>query len=618
MNLLTVGKNPRIALTPGPSPNTGRGVAVGCLTLAGSPSPSIDTAGEIHNRLPTCTGSIMVTATTKEVVMSFRISAIPAIPEETARIAHQAFPKGSIVMSLRDQLGSLYEDQHFQALFPSTQGQPAWSAWRLALITVMQYIEDMSDIQAAQAVRGRIDWKYALSLALSDPGIDASVLSEFRNRLICAGKEAVLLERLLEECQHRGWLGSGGKQRSDSTHVVAAIRRLHRLEVIGETLRAALNSLAVAVPEWLQVTVPVEWFERYGSRIEDYRFPKSAKARKQLAQTMGDDGHHLLSAVYDKGPVWLIELPAVQVLRRVWIQQFYVNADQEVQLRSTQDTPPASTLILSPYDIEARFGTKRQTQWVGYKVHLSETCDAHAPHLITHVETTPATTNDVAVTESIHQRLASRGLLPQSHLVDAGYISSEHLIESQTKYGLDLVGPVPMDNSWQAQAQHGFDASQFEIDWRNQQAWCPAGVCSQSWTPSRDRHGNETITVGFAYASCRDCPHKVLCTRAQKHGRTVTLRPQAQYMALQKARQAQQTQSFKKTYNQRAGIEGTLAQGIQAFGLRRCRYIGLAKNCLQHLITATAMNIVRLVNWWEGTPFAKTRCSRFAALAPTG
>ena len=219
--------------------------------------------------------------------MSFRISAIPAIPEETARIAHQAFPKGSIVMSLRDQLGSLYEDQHFQALFPSTQGQPAWSAWRLALITVMQYIEDMSDIQAAQAVRGRIDWKYALSLALSDPGIDASVLSEFRNRLICAGKEAVLLERLLEECQHRGWLGSGGKQRSDSTHVVAAIRRLHRLEVIGETLRAALNSLAVAVPEWLQATVPVEWFERYGSRIEDYRFPKSAKARKQLAQTMG-------------------------------------------------------------------------------------------------------------------------------------------------------------------------------------------------------------------------------------------------------------------------------------------------------------------------------------------
>lgn len=550
--------------------------------------------------------------------MSFRIGAIPAIPEETATIAHQAFPKSSIAMSLRDELGSLYEDQHFRALFPSTQGQPGWSAWRLALITVMQYIEDMSDTLAAQAVRGRIDWKYALSLPLSDPGIDASVLSEFRNRLISAGKEAVLFERLLEQCKKRGWLGSGGKQRSDSTHIVAAIRRLHRLEVIGETLRAALNSLAIAVPDWLQSTVPVEWFERYGCRIEDYRFPKSANARKQLAQTMGDDGYHLLSAVYDDGPVWLIELPAVEVLRRVWVQQFYVNANQEVQLRSTQDTPPASTLIHSPYDVEARYGTKRQTQWVGYKVHLSETCHAHAPHLSTNVETTPATTNDVRVTEEIHQDLASRDLLPQLHLVDAGYVSSEHLIESQTHYGIDLMGPVPMDNSWQAQAKSGFDASQFEIDWQNQQAWCPAGVCSQSWTPSRDCHGNETITVGFAYASCNDCQHQALCTRAQKHGRTVTLRPQAQYIALQKMRQAQQMQPFKKTYGQRAGVEGTIAQGIQAFGLRRCRYIGLAKSHLQHLLIATAMNIVRLVNWWEGTPFAKTRCSRFAALAPTG
>ena len=239
--------------------------------------------------------------------MSFRIDAIPAIPEETVTIVHQAFPKGSIAMSLHDELGNLYEDQDFQDLFPSSQGQPAWSAWRLALISVMQYIEDMSDAQAAQAVRGRIDWKYALRLPLSDPDLDASVLSEFRNRLIFASKETFLFERLLAQCQQRGWLGSGGNQRSDSTHVVAAIRKLHRLEVIGETLRAALNSLAVVVPDWLQSIVPVEWFERYGSRIEDYRFPKSVNARQHVGQTMGDDGHHLLSAIYDNGPAWLIE-----------------------------------------------------------------------------------------------------------------------------------------------------------------------------------------------------------------------------------------------------------------------------------------------------------------------
>lgn len=148
-----------------------------------------------------------------------------------------------------------------------------------------------------QAVRGRIDWKYALSLPLGDPGVDASVLSEFRTRLVSAQAEALLLERLLSCCQQRGWLSQGGVQRSDSTHVLAAVRVLHRLEVVGETLRAALNSLAVIVPEWLQQRVPVAWFERYGTRMEDYRWPKAAAKRQQLAQQFGQDGHALLALV---------------------------------------------------------------------------------------------------------------------------------------------------------------------------------------------------------------------------------------------------------------------------------------------------------------------------------
>lgn len=155
--------------------------------------------------------------------MSFRVEKPEPIPAETAMIAQAAFPKGSTVMSLRDELGIVYEDEHFRRLFPSRQGQPAWSGWRLALITLMQYIEDLTDAQAAQAVRGRIDWKYALSLELSDPGIDSSVLSEFRTRLLKAGAEQVLLEKLLERCQKQGWLSGARIQRSDSTQVLGAI-----------------------------------------------------------------------------------------------------------------------------------------------------------------------------------------------------------------------------------------------------------------------------------------------------------------------------------------------------------------------------------------------------------
>jgi transposase len=549
--------------------------------------------------------------------MSFRAHPITAIPEETAKIAHRAFPKKSVVMLLRDKLGNLYRDEDFQALFGSTQGQPAWSPWRLAMITVMQYIEDLTDIQAAEAVRGRIDWKYALSLSLEDPGVDASILSEFRSRLVQSGSEELLLERLLECCQTEGLLKGDGVARSDSTHVVAAIRTLHHLEVVGETLRFALNSLAAVVPEWLQGRAPGAWFERYGSRMETYQWPKNADKRQEVAKTFAQDGYVLLSEIWEEeGLDWLRQIPAVEVLRQVWVQQFYLDAQQQVHWRTPENSPPSAQLIHSPYDTDARYSTKRDTHWVGYKVHLTETCAASAPHIITQVETTSATTADVSMTDTIQASLKRRNIAPKSHLLDAGYIDVKQLLTSQQEHGIDIVGPVLGDTSWQARAQQGFDASHFELDWEKQQARCPTGQLSQSWKPAQDRHGAPMVNITFAYAACKACPEREKCTRSQKHGRGLGIRPQAEHQALQQVRVAQTTEAFQKQYAQRAGIEGTLAQGIKAFGLRRCRYIGLAKAHLQHVITATAMNVVRLVNWWQDTPFAATRRSHFAALAP--
>ena len=548
----------------------------------------------------------------------FRAEAIAPIPAATATVAQAAFPQGSPAMTLRDHLGPIYQDADFQALFPSDRGQPAWSAWRLALITVLQYLEDLSDGQAAQAVRGRIDWKYALSLPLEHSGVDASVLSEFRSRLVQAGSEAVLLERLLSQCQQSGWLKAGGTQRSDSTHVLAAIRVLHRLEVVGETLRAALNSIAVVTPGWLQTHVPRDWFERYGSRMEDYQWPKPPEHRQQLAETFGRDGHHLLADVWDEAtPSWLAQLPAVEVLRQVWVQQFYLDAQHQVHWRTPQESPPAAQLIHSPYDVEARFSRKRDTHWVGYKVHLTETCDPETPHLITQVETTTATTTDVEVTDHIQTTLVAQHRAPATHLMDTGYIDAQQLLTSQAIHGIEIIGPVLPDSSWQARAQQGFDIRHFELDWDQQQARCPLGHLSHTWKPSTDRRGHDTITITFPYATCQACVHRSQCTTAHHHGRTVTVRPQRQHQILQHARHNQTTETFQQRYAARAGIEGTLSQGIRAFGLRRCRYVGFAKAHLQHILTATAMNVARLVNWWHEVPLAQTRRSQFARLAPS-
>src|SRR5436305_7923692 len=257
--------------------------------------------------------------------MSLSSDADLTIPAETARVARAAFPKSSIYMRMRDELGPIYNDQMFASLFPA-RGQPAYSPWRLALVTVLQFAEGLPDRQAADAVRGRIDWKYALGLELTDPGFDFSVLCEFRARLVAGGAERHLLEAMLETCKEHGLVKARTKQRTDSTHVLAAIRTLNRLELVGETLRAALNVLATVAPQWLRAWVPPEWFDRYATRIEESRLPKGEEARYAHGEAIGTDGFRLLEAVSSEdAPRRLGDVPAVEVLRRGWLGQYYLD-----------------------------------------------------------------------------------------------------------------------------------------------------------------------------------------------------------------------------------------------------------------------------------------------------
>lgn len=323
--------------------------------------------------------------------MSLKPTSIERIPEETQRIAKAAFRKGNLYLTMRDELGTLFTDAQFTDLF-SPEGQPAQPAWRLALITVMQFVEGLSDRQAADAVQSRIDWKYALGLELTDSGFDFSALCEFRTRLLDGHAEQRLLDTLLTVARDRGWLKARGKQRTDSTHVLAAVRALNRLECVGETLRHVLNTLAVEVPEWLGGHLRPEWVERYGKRLASVRLPQKKEEREALALAIGEDGFAVMGLIRQAdAPVALRELEEVEILRRVWIQN-YVFEEGKLCWRDPKDMPTAAHSINSPHDPEARYSIKRDTTWSGYKVHFTETCDADSPHLITHVETTPATT----------------------------------------------------------------------------------------------------------------------------------------------------------------------------------------------------------------------------------
>jgi transposase len=537
------------------------------------------------------------------------------VPEETKRIARAAFPKGNLYMQMRDELGIMYVDEDFAALF-ATVGQPAETPWRLALVLVMQFIENLTDRQAADAVRGRIDWKYALGLELSDEGFDYSILSEFRTRLVEGKMEMILLDRILERFKAQGWLKAGGRQRTDSTHILAAIHGLHRLELVGRTLQAVLEELSQQAPDWLKDQITPDWFDRYSRVIEEYRLPRKRAERKVLAERIGQDGQHLLERLDGSAPFpQLRELAVVQTMRTVWDQQ-YEKKNGQLYWREQDALPPSGERIASPFDVEARYSIKREVIWVGYKVHLTETCEEDSPHVITHVETTLSTDADVHAVEAIHQGLAQKNLLPGEHLVDTGYASGEAISASQTQFGVDLYGPVHSDTAWQAHTEDGLDLTHFDINWEKQQVRCPAGHFSQDWNPNKLSHGNPAIYVRFSIADCGPCPMRERCTHSKLGVRVLTLPPQGAYLALQMARQRQKTDEFSRRYAARSGIEGTISQAVSTLDLRRSRYIGLAKTHLQHLLTAAALNIIRIVDWINETPRAPTRISHFAALAP--
>ncbi|MGH3124494.1 MAG: transposase, partial [Streptosporangiaceae bacterium] len=388
-----------------------------------------------------------------------------------------------LAVQIRDRLGEWLEDKDFAAAF-GTRGRPGWSPSRLALVTVLQRAENLTGRLAADAVRTRIDWKYLPGLPLDDPGFDHTVLAEFRGRVAEAGLEQVVLDALLAELAAGGLVTAGGKQRTGSTHVIAAVAALNRLELAGESVRAALEALAAAHPAWLgqRVCVP-DSARRYGTPMTSWRPPASQARRDELAIASAKDGYALLEAVYDRSsPAWLRELPAVDVLRRVLPQNYTrtLTDGREVIKRREKEPegdglPPGHARIASPYDTGARWGVKREEFRLGCKLHITETCDdappctcrpaaaaaadtARAggpapghdkgcaqlvfPNLITNVATTDAAVTGNQMTGVIHDDLARRNLAPGRQYLDSGYLSAALVAAEAARHGIALIGPL--------------------------------------------------------------------------------------------------------------------------------------------------------------------------------
>lgn len=539
------------------------------------------------------------------------------VPADTQEAARAAFRRGNPYVALRDALGPLVRDADLMDLY-SQQGRPVLSPGMLATVMLLQFAEGMSDAEAAEAVRSRIDWKYLLGLGLQDAGFDASVLTEFRDRLVAGGAEMRLLDLLLTHATTHKLIRVRGAQRTDATHVVAAIRTMHRLEMVTETFRAALNALAVAAPAWFVAHADPAWVDRYEQPWDrgpsGCRRAKDAAARRARAVVVGQDGQTLLTAIQAEAEnqqwAWLAQLPAISTLEAVWEQQ-YVRQGQTVQWRPREALPAAHELIWSPYDPDARVGEKREQTWVGYKAHLTETCEPDLPHLITQVTTTVACVPDVSMLADIQADLVARDRAPGTQVVDAGYVDAANRVGSTTQ-GITIVAPTTRDTSWQARAGAGYALTDFAIHWEEQYATCPQGKKSATWRPMVRDTGTEVIQVHYHAADCQACPVRAQCTTAIR--RSLTIRPREQHEGRVAALADQQTSEFAERYAVRAGIEGTLSEAVREQGLRRTRYHSLAKTRLCHAGIGAGLTLRRLGTWFLGmTPTAKRR-PRFAVL----
>ena len=486
---------------------------------------------------------------------------------------------------------------------------------------------------------------------------DHTVLAEFRARVADGGLEQVALDALLAKLAAGGLVKAGGKQRTDSTHVVAAVAALNRLELAGESVRAAVEALAAAHPDWLAQRVCVaDWNRRYGIPVTSWRPPQSEARREELAIAYARDGYALLEAVYDRSaPPWLRQVPAVDVLRRVLVQNYtrtITAGGREVIKRREEEPggdglPPGHARIASPYDTGARWGVKREEFWLGYKLHVTGTCDdppctcslasmagqaaagsagegarerehdqgcAHLafPNLITHAATTDATVTDHQMTTAICGDLARKNLAPGRGYLDSGYLSAAVVVSALSTWGIALIGPLLAGTSAQARAGAGYARADFTVDYDAKTVTCPQGKTSASWTPCAQR-GKDAIVATFSPSDCGPCPARSLCTTSGKKRRQLTVLPRDLAEAQAAARAAEKTIPFQAGYARRAGVEGTMHQAA-SHGARRARYRGLPKTRLDHVYMAVALNLLRLEAYWTGTPLDRRRTSHLARL----
>lgn len=521
--------------------------------------------------------------------MSLKPAPVRPLSPELVAWAEHHLPSESPYRLVGDLLYPDLHDDQFADLYHK-EGRPAVSPVILSLVTVFQALEDLSDRAAAFAAVDRKSWQYAMHLPADYAGFDASILVDFRKRLLDHDAEARIFEHVLHTMQVLKLLSPRGIQRTDSLALFTKARKLTRLEFMVETMRVALRAVVKADKEWAQAQLPSEWEERYAKLCRSERLD-TEKMVAMGVQT-GDDGQALLDLLdAEVSPPQLRELYAVTVLRTVWSQHYAKGDDGHMAWVKTGSYDGA-TRIETPHDPEARWSAKRDEGWTGYKLQLSETDDPDRPHLITDIAVTSAEVPDCTALGDIRERQKGREVLPRERFVDRGYVRGTTLAKAET-FEEELMGYVPERGSPQKKIEGGITTDQFKIDIENRFVTCPQGI-----TASINGGGKWGLIAEFRASACHACPLRPRCCTG-KNGRTLSF--SNDHVHLEAARKRQETPEFKVAYQQhRGGVEACLSAVTRGQGVRSSRYCGRKKNQLRALFIGAAVNLDRGAAWRAG------------------
>jgi len=510
------------------------------------------------------------------------------MPDDVGRLGDKLIAPESPYRLVGERLYIKYRDADYVDLY-SPEGKPGLSPVDLSFVTAFQFLEGLSDRAVADAVRLRLDFKFALHLPLDHPGFHYSVLSEFRDRVIGHQAEERVFNSTLQDLDALGLLKRRGRQRTDSLAIVTRVRDLNRLELVVETVRLALRVLLVADPDWTRATVPPEWEVVYGERCMAVQMTEAQ--RRDLEARVGSDGQWLLTRVQaETTPGQLRELPEVQVLATVWAQQFEV-VDEKLGFR-TPGHYDGRAQIQSPHDPDARWSRKGEQEWVGDKLQVTETDDEDLPHLITDIAVTSSVETDYEALPAIQERLEGRDLLPGRQITDGGYMGAENLVTSSER-GIELFGPVQRDSSRQARQPGGLTSACFRLNRETGTVTCPAGQTTRLWVKADQR-----VVGRFIKKVCVQCEWYTHCCTGPR-GRTVSFGPH--HEILEAARARQKTEAFKTEYRQhRGGVEGCLSSLVRGQRMRVARYTRRAKRHLHALFAGVGVNLRRAARWLAG------------------